>query len=46
MCLCVCRVEEAHLQISVAACVSVDASPSADKVLEQVQLLIRAKCHL
>lgn len=41
-----CRVEEAYRRISGPACVTVDASPSADQVLRQVQLLIRGKCHL
>lgn len=40
------RVEEAYRRISGPACVTVDASPSADQVLRQVQLLIRGKCHL
>ncbi|XP_023154963.2 UMP-CMP kinase 2, mitochondrial [Amphiprion ocellaris] len=40
------RVEEAYRRISGPACVSVDASPSADQVLQQVLLLIRGKCHL
>ncbi|XP_076605702.1 UMP-CMP kinase 2, mitochondrial [Chaetodon auriga] len=40
------KVEEAYRRISGPACVTVDASPSADQVLQQVQLLIRGKCHL
>ncbi|XP_035529320.1 UMP-CMP kinase 2, mitochondrial [Morone saxatilis] len=40
------KVEEAYRRIIGPACVTVDASPSADQVLQQVQLLIRAKCHL
>ncbi|XP_070776275.1 UMP-CMP kinase 2, mitochondrial isoform X1 [Enoplosus armatus] len=40
------RVEEAYRRIIGPACVTVDASPSADQVLQQVQLLIRGKCHL
>ncbi|XP_069575129.1 UMP-CMP kinase 2, mitochondrial [Brachyistius frenatus] len=40
------RVEEAYRRISGPACVTVDASPSADQVLQQVLLLIRGKCHL
>ncbi|KAG7224204.1 hypothetical protein INR49_019939 [Caranx melampygus] len=40
------RVEEAYGRISGPACVTVDASPSADQVLQQVLLLIRGKCHL
>ncbi|KAM4542129.1 UMP-CMP kinase 2, mitochondrial [Odontesthes bonariensis] len=40
------RVEEAYWRISGPACVTVDASPSADLVLQQVLLLIRGKCHL
>ncbi|KAM6912672.1 UMP-CMP kinase 2, mitochondrial [Xenentodon cancila] len=40
------RVEEAYQRISGPPCVTVDASPSADLVLQQVLLLIRAKCHL
>ncbi|XP_017267613.1 UMP-CMP kinase 2, mitochondrial [Kryptolebias marmoratus] len=40
------RVEDAYRRISGPACVTVDASPSADLVLQQVLLLIRAKCHL
>ncbi|XP_061599534.1 UMP-CMP kinase 2, mitochondrial [Cololabis saira] len=40
------RVEEAYRRISGPPCVVVDASPSADLVLQQVLLLIRAKCHL
>uniref|UniRef100_A0A8D3EAP7 Uncharacterized protein n=1 Tax=Scophthalmus maximus TaxID=52904 RepID=A0A8D3EAP7_SCOMX len=44
--VCVCRVEEAYRRISGPACITVDASPSADKVPQQVLLLIRGKCHL
>ncbi|XP_038585651.1 LOW QUALITY PROTEIN: UMP-CMP kinase 2, mitochondrial [Micropterus salmoides] len=40
------RVEEAYRRIIGPACVTVDAGPSADQVLQQVQLLIRGKCHL
>ncbi|KAM4626045.1 UMP-CMP kinase 2, mitochondrial [Polymixia lowei] len=40
------KVEEAYRKISGPACVTVDASPSADQVLQQVLLLIRDKCHL
>ncbi|XP_041668831.1 UMP-CMP kinase 2, mitochondrial [Cheilinus undulatus] len=40
------RVEEAYRRISGPACVTVDASPPADQVLQQVLLLIRGKCHL
>ncbi|XP_071768833.1 UMP-CMP kinase 2, mitochondrial isoform X1 [Centroberyx gerrardi] len=40
------KVEEAYRRISGPACVTVDASPSADQVLQQVLLLIRSKCHL
>ncbi|KAM9842881.1 UMP-CMP kinase 2, mitochondrial [Aulostomus maculatus] len=40
------RVEEAYRRISGPACVTLDASPSADQVLQQVLLLIRGKCHL
>ncbi|KAM9355077.1 UMP-CMP kinase 2, mitochondrial [Pholidichthys leucotaenia] len=40
------RVEEAYRRIRGPACVAVDASPSADRVLQQVLLLIRGKCHL
>ncbi|KAM3595293.1 uncharacterized protein V6R79_021147 [Siganus canaliculatus] len=40
------KVEEAYRRINGPACVTVDASPSAEQVLQQVQLLIRAKCHL
>uniref|UniRef100_H3DIU9 UMP-CMP kinase 2, mitochondrial n=1 Tax=Tetraodon nigroviridis TaxID=99883 RepID=H3DIU9_TETNG len=39
------KVEEAYRRIIGPACVTVDASPSADQVLQQVQLLIKAKCH-
>lgn len=44
--VCLCRVEEAYRRITGPACVTVDASPSADQVLQQVRLLIRGKCHL
>lgn len=44
--VCLFRVEEAYRRISGPACVTVDASPPADQVLQQVLLLIRAKCHL
>lgn len=40
------KVEEAYRRIGGPACVTVDASPPADQVLQQVLLLIRAKCHL
>ncbi|XP_070698464.1 UMP-CMP kinase 2, mitochondrial [Pempheris klunzingeri] len=40
------KVEEAYRRISGPACITVDASPSADQVLQQVLLLIRGKCHL
>ncbi|XP_047201326.1 UMP-CMP kinase 2, mitochondrial [Girardinichthys multiradiatus] len=40
------RVEEAYRRIIGPLCITVDASPSADLVLQQVLLLIRAKCHL
>lgn len=40
------KVEEAYRRISGPACITVDASPPADQVLQQVQLLIRGKCHL
>lgn len=40
------KVETAYQRISGPEFVSVDASPSADQVLQQVLLLIRAKCHL
>ncbi|TKS86661.1 UMP-CMP kinase 2, mitochondrial [Collichthys lucidus] len=40
------KVEEAYRRIAGPACVTVDASPSADQVLQQVRLLIRGKCHL
>lgn len=39
------RVEEAYRRISGPACVVVDASPSADQLLQQVLLLIQAKCQ-
>lgn len=40
------RAEEAYRRIRGPACVSVDAGPSADKVLQQVLLLIRSHCSL
>ncbi|KAM4723251.1 UMP-CMP kinase 2, mitochondrial [Anableps anableps] len=40
------RVEEAYRRIIGPACITLDASPSADLVLQQALLLIRAKCHL
>ncbi|XP_029349330.1 UMP-CMP kinase 2, mitochondrial [Echeneis naucrates] len=40
------RVEEAYRRIIGPACIAVDASPSADQVLQQVLLLIRGKCYL
>uniref|UniRef100_A0A3B3VJ33 UMP-CMP kinase 2, mitochondrial n=1 Tax=Poecilia latipinna TaxID=48699 RepID=A0A3B3VJ33_9TELE len=40
------RVEEAYRRIGGPACTALDASPSADLVLQQALLLIRAKCHL
>ncbi|XP_034381524.1 UMP-CMP kinase 2, mitochondrial [Cyclopterus lumpus] len=40
------KVETAYQRICGPAFVTVDASPSADQVLQQVLLLIRAKCHL
>lgn len=40
------RVEEAYHRIEGPPCVTVDASPSQDQVLQQVLLLIRDKCHL
>lgn len=40
------KVEAAYRRIIGPACVAVDASPSADQVLQQVRLLIRGKCHL
>lgn len=40
------RVEEAYRRIEDPACVIVDASPTPDKVLQQVLLLIKTKCHL
>nr|XP_040056109.1 UMP-CMP kinase 2, mitochondrial [Gasterosteus aculeatus aculeatus] len=40
------KVEKAYQRISGPAFVTVDASPSADQVLQQVLRLIRAKCHL
>lgn len=46
VCVCFCRVEEAYRRISGPVCVTVDAGPSADQVLQQVLFLIRAKCQL
>ncbi|XP_037096601.1 UMP-CMP kinase 2, mitochondrial [Syngnathus acus] len=40
------RVDEAYKRISGPTCISVDASSSAEQVLQQVLLLIKAKCHL
>uniref|UniRef100_A0A9J8ALG1 Uncharacterized protein n=1 Tax=Cyprinus carpio carpio TaxID=630221 RepID=A0A9J8ALG1_CYPCA len=40
------RVEEAYKRIQNPACIIVDASPSSQEVLQQVQHLIRNKCHL
>ncbi|XP_033498144.1 UMP-CMP kinase 2, mitochondrial [Epinephelus lanceolatus] len=40
------KVEKAYQRITGPPCVTVDASPSADQVLQQVLLLIRGKCHL
>ncbi|KAK2826002.1 hypothetical protein Q5P01_020216 [Channa striata] len=40
------RVEEAYRRIIGPSCITVDASPSADQVLQQVLRLIRGKCHL
>uniref|UniRef100_A0A8C2HGV4 Uncharacterized protein n=1 Tax=Cyprinus carpio TaxID=7962 RepID=A0A8C2HGV4_CYPCA len=40
------RVEEAYKRIQNPACIIVDASPSPQEVLQQVQHLIRNKCHL
>ncbi|XP_031703815.1 UMP-CMP kinase 2, mitochondrial [Anarrhichthys ocellatus] len=40
------KVETAYQRISGPPFVTVDASPSADQVLQQVLLLIRGKCHL
>lgn len=40
------KVEKAYQRISGPACITVDAGPSADQVLQQVLLLIRGKCHL
>nr|XP_061798033.1 UMP-CMP kinase 2, mitochondrial-like [Nerophis lumbriciformis] len=40
------RVEKAYGRISGPTCISVDASSSAQQVLQQVLLLIKAKCHL
>ncbi|KAJ7989173.1 hypothetical protein DPEC_G00316760 [Dallia pectoralis] len=39
------KVEVVYQRIRGPACVTVDASPSADQVLRQVRLLIRDKCH-
>ncbi|CAL8273044.1 unnamed protein product [Merluccius merluccius] len=39
------RVEEAYRRIRGPVCVAVDAAPSADKVLQQVLLLIRDNCR-
>lgn len=38
------RMEEAYRRITGPTCVTVDASPSPDQVLQQVLLLIKAKC--
>uniref|UniRef100_A0A8B9RN80 Cytidine monophosphate (UMP-CMP) kinase 2, mitochondrial n=1 Tax=Astyanax mexicanus TaxID=7994 RepID=A0A8B9RN80_ASTMX len=40
------KVDEAYKRIQNPACVTVDASPSPDQVLQQVLSLIRNKCHL
>ncbi|XP_062378366.1 UMP-CMP kinase 2, mitochondrial [Sardina pilchardus] len=40
------KVEEAYKRIEDPACVIVDASPTPDKVLQQVLLLMKNKCHL
>ncbi|XP_076021659.1 UMP-CMP kinase 2, mitochondrial [Genypterus blacodes] len=40
------RVEEAYRRICGPVCITVDASPPADQVLQQVLHLIRGKCHL
>ncbi|XP_050988487.1 UMP-CMP kinase 2, mitochondrial [Labeo rohita] len=40
------KVEEAYKRIQNPACIIVDASPSPQEVLQQVQHLIRNKCHL
>ncbi|XP_043118879.1 UMP-CMP kinase 2, mitochondrial [Puntigrus tetrazona] len=40
------KVEEAYKRIQNPACIIVDASPSPREVLQQVQHLIRDKCHL
>ncbi|XP_077477176.1 UMP-CMP kinase 2, mitochondrial [Stigmatopora argus] len=40
------RVEKAYNRISGPTCISVDASSSAQQVLQQVLLLIKAKCQL
>ncbi|CAL8300445.1 unnamed protein product [Boreogadus saida] len=40
------RVEEAYRRVRGPACVVVDAGPSADKVLQQVLLLIKEHCRL
>uniref|UniRef100_A0A8C1J5J8 Uncharacterized protein n=1 Tax=Cyprinus carpio TaxID=7962 RepID=A0A8C1J5J8_CYPCA len=42
-----CRgVEEAYKRIQNPACIIVDASPSPQEVLQQVQHLFRNKCHM
>lgn len=40
------KVEEAYKRIQNPPCIIVDASPSPQEVLQQVQHLIRNKCHL
>ncbi|XP_051579441.1 UMP-CMP kinase 2, mitochondrial [Myxocyprinus asiaticus] len=40
------KVEEAYKRIQNPACIIVDASPSPQEVLQQVQFLIRNNCHL
>ncbi|TRY86235.1 hypothetical protein DNTS_026407 [Danionella cerebrum] len=40
------KVEEAYKRIQNPRCMIVDASPSPQQVLQQVQRLIRNKCHL
>ncbi|KAF1374815.1 hypothetical protein PFLUV_G00233000 [Perca fluviatilis] len=40
------KVEKAYQRIRGPPCVTVDASPSTDQVLQEVLLLIRGKCHL
>ncbi|XP_029973985.1 UMP-CMP kinase 2, mitochondrial-like [Salarias fasciatus] len=40
------RVEEAYRRISGPPCIAVDASPSADQLLQQVLLLVRSRCCL